>query len=225
MGQEIGPLAIDGQALTAGLRGAWRTAAAPGGGASRSGTRPTRGARSRARTSRRRTPRPHPARRRAAIPGFRRSAGEPLRANGVTPMLAPKALHPLLLEPTYWRSRLQELQPERQQLLFTPRPDLSTRERDVVEFRLRAHDGARLWGLFARPITDPGGWNRVGGPWRGALGRPARIRRVGPAERPEIDGAVLERGCAEFVFQEPAGRPLEDRVQAFGILGGMPAAP
>lgn len=68
-----------------------------------------------------------------------------------------------------------------------------------MEFRIRAHDGQQLWGLFARP-----GWHE--GP------HPARIRSVGPAERPEIDAHGLQEGHAEFVFQEPAGRRLEDRV-------------
>jgi len=35
---------------------------------------------------------------------------------------------------------------------------------------------------------------------------------VGPADRPEVDTHLLEDGQAEFVFQEPAGRRLEDRV-------------
>ena len=41
---------------------------------------------------------------------------------------------------------------------------------------------------------------------------PARIRSVGPEQRPEIDPSAIENGAAEFVFQEPAGRRLEDRV-------------
>ena len=84
-------------------------------------------------------------------------------------------------------------------LSIVPRPDLSGGDREVVEFRLRAHDGQRLWGLLARP-----------GFHRGA--RPARIRVVGPSERPEIDVQILQQGEAELVFQEPPGRRLEDRV-------------
>ncbi len=83
--------------------------------------------------------------------------------------------------------------------MVTNRRDLSRPGRDVIEFRLRAHDGATLWGLFARPAWQAG---RL----------PARIRSVGPAERPEVDAATLGDGFAEFVFQEPAGRRLEDRV-------------
>jgi hypothetical protein len=80
-----------------------------------------------------------------------------------------------------------------------PRPDLSGGGREVVEFRLRAHDGARLWGLLARPGFHSGA-------------RPARIRVVGPAELPEIDRSLVEEGEAELVFQEPPARRLEDRV-------------
>ena len=110
-----------------------------------------------------------------------------------------KSVHPLLLEPTYWRNRLEGMSLERASLMITPRPDLSGHGREVVEFRLRAHDGERLWGLFARPS-----WRS--GPW------PARIRSVGPADRPEVSANLLQDGQAEFVFQEPAGRRLEDRV-------------
>ncbi|TDJ72261.1 MAG: hypothetical protein E2O39_07110 [Planctomycetota bacterium] len=87
----------------------------------------------------------------------------------------------------------------RQSLLILPRPDLSGRGRDIVEFRLRAHDGVRLWGLLARSE------------WHGG-DRPAFIRVAGPTERPEIDPETLQEGSADFVFQSPAGRRLEDRV-------------
>ncbi len=83
--------------------------------------------------------------------------------------------------------------------MLTPRPDLSGGGREVIEFRIKAHDGQRLWGLLARPT-----WSE--GPW------PAHIRSVGPAERPEVDPAVAEDGFADLIFQEPAGRRLEDRV-------------
>ena len=43
-----------------------------------------------------------------------------------------RSVHPLLLEPTYWRHRLQELENERPSLLVTPRPDLSGGGREVV---------------------------------------------------------------------------------------------
>jgi len=83
--------------------------------------------------------------------------------------------------------------------MLMPRADLTGGGKDVVEFRLRAHDGQRIWGLLARPIWHQGK-------------RPARVRSVGPTDRPTLDCVALEAGYAELVFQEPAGRRLEDRV-------------
>ncbi len=114
-------------------------------------------------------------------------------------MRARKAVHPLLLEPTYWRSRLDRLDQDAIGVVWTPRPDLSGGGREVCEFRIRAHDGGRLWGLFARPTWQAGPW-------------PARVRSVGPAVRPRVDTRAVQSGAAEFVFQEPAGRRLSDRV-------------
>lgn len=110
-----------------------------------------------------------------------------------------RGLHPLLLERSYWRNRLQVLKLARPSVLLIPRPELSNPTIDVDEFRIRAHDGVRLFGLRAQ--------SRIG-----VARGPARIRIVGPSELPEIDHARLEDGACEFVFQEPAGRRLEDRV-------------
>lgn len=68
-----------------------------------------------------------------------------------------------------------------------------------MEFRIQSHDGESLWGLFARPA-----WHSE--PWQ------AIVRSVGPATRPTIDARLVQEGTAEFVFQEPAGRRLADRV-------------
>lgn len=68
-----------------------------------------------------------------------------------------------------------------------------------MEFRLRAHDGTRLWGLLGRSEWHEGD-------------RPAHIRVVGPSERPEINRHALEQGISEIVLQESAGRRLEDKV-------------
>lgn len=108
-------------------------------------------------------------------------------------------LHPLLLERSYWRNRLQELRLARQSVLLIPRPDLCTARVEVDEFRLRAHDGLRLYGLRARSRT-------------GGVARPTRVRIVGPSDLPAIDCESIDAGECEFVFQEPAGRRLEDRV-------------
>jgi len=110
-----------------------------------------------------------------------------------------RSLHPLLLERSYWRNRLQVLKLARPSVLLIPRPELSDASVDVDEFRIRAHDGVRLFGLRAQ--------SRLG-----VQRAPARIRIVGPCEIPAIDRACVDAGECEFVFQEPAGRRLEDRV-------------
>jgi len=110
-----------------------------------------------------------------------------------------RALHPLLLEPTYWRTRLQEQDLVRRGTLITPRPDLSSATVEVREVKFKAHDGVRLWGLTARcPMMQEA--------------KEARIRVVGPAHPAEIEAHWVQGGCCEFVVQEPAGRRLEDRV-------------
>lgn len=68
-----------------------------------------------------------------------------------------------------------------------------------MEFRVRSHDGEQLWGLFSRPAWHSEPWHAV-------------VRSVGPAARPTIDCRLIQDGTAEFVFQEPAGRRLADRV-------------
>jgi len=110
-----------------------------------------------------------------------------------------RTLHPLLFERSYWRNRLQELKLARQSVLLIPRPELSSSFVEVDEFRIRAHDGLRLYGLRAQ--------SRIGG----GLG-PARVRIVGPSDLPTIDCENIVSGQCEYVFQEPAGRKLEDRV-------------
>lgn len=110
-----------------------------------------------------------------------------------------RTLHPLLFERSYWRNRLQELKLARQSVLLTPRPELSSAFVEVDEFRIRAHDGVRLYGLRAQ--------SRIGG-----CTGPARVRLVGPSDLPAIDCQAIVSGQCEYVFQEPAGRKLEDRV-------------
>jgi hypothetical protein len=110
-----------------------------------------------------------------------------------------RTLHPLLFERSYWRNRLAELDLARRSVLLIPRPELSSPFMEVDEFRIRAHDGLRLFGLRARC--------RIRG-----SSKVARVRIVGPSDLPEIDREAIENGETEFVFQEPAGRKLEDRV-------------
>lgn len=106
---------------------------------------------------------------------------------------------PLLLEPRYWRTRLAAMEAVQRGLLLLPRPDLSSARAEVVEWRLRTHDGCRIWGLRgASPFhPSPSG---------------ASIRRVEATELPEIFLDALADGEVEFVYQVPAGRRLEDRV-------------
>ena len=106
---------------------------------------------------------------------------------------------PLLLEGEYWRSRLARMDSVRPGLLILPRPDLCIPGMEVVEWRLRAHDALRLWGLRCQSTfhTVPKG---------------ARIRLVKSSQRPEPEFAAIADGEVDFVYQVPAGRKLEDRV-------------
>ena len=84
-------------------------------------------------------------------------------------------------------------------LLLLPREDLSTPVAEVVEWRLRTHDGLRLWGLRGRSpffLDANGAW----------------VRQVESCELPTIDPYAAESGLVDLVFQVPAGRRLEDRV-------------
>ncbi len=110
-----------------------------------------------------------------------------------------RSLHPLLLEPSYWRSRAQALEAHQGGVIWTPRPDLEAPGVRVLEFRLRNLDGGHLRGLFARSTwrTGPSG---------------AILRTVRPASRLEVRKEEVRDGVAEFVLQESAGRPLADRV-------------
>ncbi|MBM3991276.1 MAG: hypothetical protein FJ298_09770 [Planctomycetes bacterium] len=104
-----------------------------------------------------------------------------------------------LIEPNFWRPRLERLRATPRVLAFFPRPDLSSPLVEVDEWRLRAHDGERLWGLrgSSRFHPDPIG---------------ACVRLAAAPARPEIDVAVVAEGRVEWVLQVPAGRRLEDRV-------------
>lgn len=110
-----------------------------------------------------------------------------------------RAPSPLLLDPAYWRSKLEQLQriPPCQALF--PRPDLSTPSVEVVEWRLKAHDGVKLWGLRGSSTFHP-------------EPKGACIREVSAAELPRIDADAVAEGRVDFVLQTPAGRRLEDRV-------------
>lgn len=108
-------------------------------------------------------------------------------------------MHPLLLEPSYWRSRLEVQHATRPFLLITPRSDLSTAGCEVQELRFQAHDGVRLWGLMGRcPLLRSE--------------QPARVSFVSACQPVSIDVETVQQGRTEFVVQMPVGRRLEDRV-------------
>ncbi len=110
-----------------------------------------------------------------------------------------RAPSPLLLDPAFWRSRLEQLSRVPPCQALFPRPDLSSPGIEVVEWRMRAHDGVKLWGLRA--------WSTFHPEPKGAC-----IREVSAAELPKIDRESLAEGKVDFVLQTPAGRRLEDRV-------------
>ena len=115
------------------------------------------------------------------------------------PSKGTRAPLPFLLEPCYWRNRLARLDSMGRGLLILPRSDLSSPLVEVVEWRLRAHDGIRIWGLRGQsPFhVSPQG---------------AVVREVQASDLPAISLDVVAEGRLEFVFQVPAGRKLEDRV-------------
>jgi hypothetical protein len=106
---------------------------------------------------------------------------------------------PYLVDRRFWQARMDRMDGVRRGLLILPRSDLSSPFVDVVEWRMRAHDGQRLWGLRAlSPFhTDPKG---------------VHLREVAATELPTVRLDTVVEGRAEFVLQVPAGRRLEDRV-------------
>jgi hypothetical protein len=110
---------------------------------------------------------------------------------------------PFLLETDFWRSKLAGMDLASCGLLIIPREDLSSGQIAVDELRVRTHDGIRLFGLRGLSTFHPQPTGAV-------------LRLVGAFERPEIRPETVADGFAEFVFQVPAGRRLEDRV--FDVL-------
>jgi len=108
-------------------------------------------------------------------------------------------VHPFLLQPEYWRTRLERPGAPQGSLLLLPRPDVSTPFVEVEEFRFRAHDGLRLWGV--RMLA---GYS--------AAELPSKICIAGPAEAINPETRALEPGGAFFFLREPPGRRLEDQV-------------
>lgn len=105
----------------------------------------------------------------------------------------------LLLDPEYWRARLERLEREPRQLAIFPRPDLSRPGIEVIELRLRAFDGARLTALLARSAFA-------------STGLEVRVRACPDAGEAPLDFGTVESGGTDLVFQYPPGRRLEERV-------------
>jgi len=105
----------------------------------------------------------------------------------------------LLLDPEYWRPRLDKMGREPRQLALFPRPDLSRPGIEVVELRLRAHDGARLTALLAHSAFASSGLQ-------------VHLRACGELEGTSLDWSAVEAGGTDLVFCYPPERRLEDRV-------------
>ncbi len=113
--------------------------------------------------------------------------------------LSGEASRHLLLDPEYWRPRLAKLKTEPRQLTFFPRPDISRPGIDVVELRMRGHDGARLRAMLARPSFN-------------STGLEVQLRSCGTLEQAVLDWGSVEKGGSDLVFCYPPQRKLEDRV-------------
>ena len=106
---------------------------------------------------------------------------------------------PFLLEARYWQRRVSRMETVSRSYLLVPRPDLSSPLVDIVDWRLRAHDGARIIGQRGQSPFHPSP-------------RGAQIRQVqsGVPLTPYIE-AVTE-GYADFAYCRDPERRLEDRV-------------
>jgi hypothetical protein len=105
----------------------------------------------------------------------------------------------LLMDPGFWRPRLERLEKEPRKLAVFPRPDLSRPGIDVIELRLCAHDGVKLTALLARSAFAE-------------TGLVIRLRACNDPSSAELDFSAVEEGGTDLVFQYPPERRLEDRV-------------
>ena len=105
----------------------------------------------------------------------------------------------LLLDPEFWRPRFERLEREPRQLAIFPRPDLCRPGIEVLELRLRAHDGARLTALIARSAFAQ-------------EGSEVRLRACQGLDPAGVDWEGVEGGRTDLVFAYPPERRLEDRV-------------
>lgn len=108
-------------------------------------------------------------------------------------------LRHLLLDPGFWRPRLDQLSDIQRQLVQVPRDDLARPGIEVIELRLRAHDGALLRGLLARSSFHK-------------QGSSVRLRLCANLGTCALDWRSVEEGATDVVFHHPPDRRLEDRV-------------
>jgi hypothetical protein len=105
----------------------------------------------------------------------------------------------LLLDPDYWKPRLTRLVHQPASIIRTPREDLCRPGIEVVELRLKAHDGASIRALIARSAFHQNG-------------SAIHVRTCGDFDTCAIDWKTVEAGASDVVFPYPESRRLEDRV-------------
>lgn len=103
------------------------------------------------------------------------------------------------MDPEFWRPRIERLTREARQLAIFPRPDLSRPGIEVIELRLRAHDGARLTALLSRSAFA-------------GHGEEVHLRACSGLGEIQLDFPAVEMGGTDLVFEYPPERRLEDRV-------------
>lgn len=115
-------------------------------------------------------------------------------------MVAPEdTLRERLVDPSFWRPRLEALHNEPRHLAQIPRPELARPGIDVVELRLKAHDREPLKGLMARSTFHRRGCS-------------IHLRTCEALVNCALDFGAVESGWCDVVFPFPEGRRLEDRV-------------
>jgi len=128
---------------------------------------------------------------------------QPLRARRVIvrlerAMVSPGG-HQFLLDPSFWRPRLEHLLEVPRYLVQKSRADLARPGIEVLELGLKAHDGEALAALLARSAFH-------------RQGRSIRVRLCHDLGTCAIDWRSVEKGATDVVFRHPPDRRLEDRV-------------
>lgn len=108
-------------------------------------------------------------------------------------------LRDCLMDPEYWRPRLERLSQVPRQLVVCPRPELSRPGIEVLELRLQAHDEQPIRALMGRSSYA-------------RRGDQVRLHPGASLERHDLDWASLDEGCTDVAVSFAPGRRLEDRV-------------